>query len=63
MDWWIKKFDSQGNELWDKRYDGNGDYDVIYSVAVDSSGKVYAAGAGMYLGGSTELDWWIKKIV
>ena len=63
MDWWIKKFDSQGNELWDKRYDGNGDYDVIYSMVVDSSGKVYAAGAGMNLGGSTELDWWIKKIV
>ena len=63
MDWWIKKFDSEGNELWDKRYDGNGDYDVLYSVAVGSNGDVYVAGGGTNLKGSTQLDWWIKKLV
>jgi hypothetical protein len=63
MDWWIKKFDSEGNELWDKRYDGNEDYDVIYSLTVDNTGNIYAAGGGSNLEGSTLLDWWIKKIV
>ena len=63
MDWWIKKFDSEGKELWDKRYDGNGDYDVPLSLAVGSNGDVYVAGGGTNLKGSTQLDWWIKKIV
>ena len=63
-DWWIKKFDSNFNEVttnWDKKFDSGGD-DVAYSVAVDSNDNVYVVGYGSNLiNGSSGPDWWIKK--
>jgi hypothetical protein len=39
------KLDSDGNELWEARYDGpGGDDDVAQAIAVDSSGNVYVTG-------------------
>lgn len=64
-DWWIKKFDSNGVEdtvNWDKKIDNSNGEDMVYSIAVDGSGTVYAAGRGICLVSETSgADWWIKK--
>ncbi len=40
------KYDTDGNELWMKRYNGPGNStDSAYALAVDGSGNVYTAGA------------------
>ena len=63
-DWWLKKFDSGGNEdtvNWDKKITGNGN-DSARSVAVTPDGSsVYVVGIGANLLGATGNDWWIKK--
>ncbi|MDP3025982.1 MAG: SBBP repeat-containing protein, partial [candidate division Zixibacteria bacterium] len=39
------KYDPDGNELWEKRYNGPGNYsDFAYAIAVDGSGNVYVTG-------------------
>lgn len=39
------KYDSSGNQLWAKRYDGLGRYtDMAHDIAVDDSGNVYVTG-------------------
>jgi hypothetical protein len=46
-DWWIKRFDSDGNEdteNWDKRIDGNGGDDLVTSVIVDNHDNIYIVG-------------------
>lgn len=43
-DYIIRKFDTNGNELWVKRYDGGG-YDSAVALAIDSSGNVYVTGS------------------
>jgi len=50
------KYDLDGNQLWEKRYNGlANDYDETYAIAVDGSGNVYVTG---YSGGSgTSLDY------
>ncbi|MFC2163248.1 hypothetical protein ACFLRF_06160 [Candidatus Altiarchaeota archaeon] len=64
-DWWIKKFDSNGNEDtsdWDKNFSSiNGSGEEAYSVATDSENNVYVVGRGKDLDGGTQSDWWIKK--
>jgi hypothetical protein len=48
VDWWIKKFDPNGNEdmiYWNKMYDsGFNTIDAPMAIAVDSSDNVYVAG-------------------
>ena len=65
IDWWIKKFDSDGNEdttNWDKKIDGNGGRDHAYGIAIDSQDNIYVAGTGDdIVDGSSNWDWWIKK--
>jgi uncharacterized delta-60 repeat protein len=66
VDWWIKKFTSAGIEdtiNWNKSFNsGIGYPDIANSIAIDSGGNVYVAGAGANLvNGTSGSDWWIKK--
>ena len=63
QDWWIMKFDSFGNRIWEKIYDGDGFDDAIWSATVDNNGHLYVAGYGTHLKGITYHDWWIRKII
>ena len=62
-DWWVMKFDSYGNRIWEKTYDGNGYDDAIWAATVDNNGHLYVAGFGTQLKGTTYQDWWIKKLI
>lgn len=76
-DWWIKKFDKDGNEdltNWNKTIDFKGYEDKPNDIAIDSQGNVYVAGYGTgKLKDQEIMDpnyddsniqtafWWIKK--
>ena len=66
MDWYIKKFDSAGNEItvgWDKIITDNSSHDYLRKLLVDqATGDVFAVGYGHNLvSGISGFDWWIKK--
>ncbi|MCK4799296.1 MAG: SBBP repeat-containing protein, partial [Spirochaetes bacterium] len=65
IDWWIKKFDSDGKEdtkNWDKKIDGNRDDDRISSIAIDSKGNIYVKGYSKTVAhGKISYYLWIKK--
>lgn len=61
-DWWIIKFNKDGNILWEKVFDGNHGCDYANSVAIDSNNNVFVTGIGENLTTSHSCsDWWIKK--
>ncbi len=44
-DFYVVKFDADGNQLWDYTYNGTGDhYDKIYNLAIDSTDAVIVSG-------------------
>ena len=60
-DWWLKKFDENGNEdtiNWNKTFDGGFGNDIAQSIAVDSGKNLYVVG---YKNNGTDADWWLKK--
>jgi len=41
------KYDTNGNELWAKRYNGSGNsYDTVSDIAVDDAGNIFVTGTG-----------------
>lgn len=62
-DWWLKKFDLNGNEdltYWDKKIDGGvASSDILRSMAMDSFGNLYFGGRFNAAGNNPE--WSIKK--
>lgn len=60
QDIWIRKYDSNGAELWTRTYDGPAnDWDNGMDVAVDGSGSVYVIGTVSVSGESANI--WIRK--
>jgi len=50
------KYDSSGNELWEKRYNGPGNsIDEAFAIALDNSGNVYVT--GLSYGSGTDYDY------
>ncbi len=61
-DWWIKKYDSGGNQLWEKKVDYGNASNTILSADIDSNGNLYVAGVGENLVDSTsDTDVWLRK--
>ncbi len=65
QDWWIKKFDPQGNEdtvRWNLKLDANNGHDVAYAMTIDSTDNLYIAGSARNLAAPDSYDdWSIRK--
>lgn len=63
-DWWIKKFNSSGTQLWDVKLDGKMDEDEATSLAIGDDGYVYVTGyaSNLFNASSSGRDWMIHKI-
>jgi uncharacterized delta-60 repeat protein len=62
MDWWIKKYHTDGTEdtvNWNFGFDSGYGDDNIISIASDSYGNIYCAGRTMNSGGDS--DWLVRK--
>lgn len=66
-DWWLKKFDKDGNEDtsgWDKKINGlDNTNDCARAIEIDYTGNVYVAGHtwDAVVPNTSGRDWWIKK--
>ena len=57
---WVRKYDSDGDEVWTKTYNGRDDgNDYGYGIAVDGSGSVYVTGSETVTG--EEENIWVRK--
>jgi len=57
---WIRKYDSDGNKIWTRTYDGPAnDDDEGYGIVVDGSGNVYVTGYESVMGESFNI--WVRK--
>jgi len=57
---WVRKYDSDGYEVWTDTYNGTADqYDCGYGVAVDGSGNVYVTGCESVPG--EDYNIWVRK--
>jgi hypothetical protein len=60
-DFWLLKVDSNGNELWNRTFNGPGlDIDVAYDVELTPDGGYILAGV-TYLGGALNQVFWLVK--
>ncbi len=55
------KYDTNGNQIWDRRYNSAGGYSVPPTLAVDSSGNVYVAGHSFNAVGPSHYDYVLIK--
>ena len=53
----------EDNILWEKTYDGIGEWDRAAAIAIDPYGNIYVAGYAIGFLGIMGRDWWIKKLV
>ncbi|MBA7519177.1 hypothetical protein ES705_11252 [subsurface metagenome] len=57
---WLRKYDSDGNVVWTRTYNGtDNDDDLGYGIAVDGSGNVYVTGCEIITGEGTNI--WVRK--
>lgn len=57
---WVRKYDSDGYEVWTKTYNNtNNDSDIGYGIAVDESGNVYVVGYEMTIAEAANI--WVRK--
>ncbi len=58
-DIWAIKYDSDGNQLWNKTIGGSS-YDIGYGITADSSGNIYVVGDTRSFGEGGSAIWTIK---
>ena len=57
---WVRKYDSDGDEVWTRTHNGSGDSaDVGYGIAVDGEGNVYVTGYVDQNGAGNDV--WVRK--
>jgi hypothetical protein len=57
---WVRKYDSDGDVLWTRTYNGtDNDDDIGYGIAVDESGNVYVVGYEMTIAEAANI--WVRK--
>ena len=57
---WVRKYDSDGDVLWTRTYNGtDNDDDIGYGIAVDESGNVYVVGCEMTIAEAANI--WVRK--
>lgn len=57
---WIRKYDSDGNVIWTKTYNGSASgFDAGYGVSVDGSGNIYVTGSENVTGQGDNI--WVRQ--
>jgi len=56
---WVRKYDSSGNVVWTKTYNGSDSFDEGHGIALDESGNIYVAGFEFVTGEGYNI--WVRK--